>query len=472
LATADTAPPDLDAGFTGRLIRPNELDYDEVRKIWNGMIDRRPSLIAQCGGPDDVVACVRFARENRLLVSIRGGGHNVSGSAVCDGGLMIDLSQMKGIRVDPTERTVRADAGLLWGEFDRQCQTFGLATTAGIVTHTGIAGLTVGGGIGHLMRKHGLTCDNLLAVDLVTADGDPVHASPDKEPDLFWAVRGGGSNFGIVTRFVYQLYPVGPEVVAGLIMHRAERATEVLRAYRDFVQHAPREVGTVVNLRTAPTLPWVPENLRGRPVVAIVVCFVGATAEAEQVLEPLRRFGPPAADLVVTKPYLEHQSMFDATVPHGWRYYWKSVSLPPLTNTAIDTLVATAWRKRSPRSYMILFHKGGAVRDLSDESMAYTGRDAEHELNINGAWTAEDPDNDDTLWVRESFERTIRHSTGGVYLNFLGDEGRERVRAAYGPAKYERLVGLKRRYDPDNFFRLNQNIDPNPTSGDSRQESV
>jgi FAD/FMN-containing dehydrogenase len=460
MAIADAVPLDLDAGFTGSLIRPKDPEYDRGRKIWNGMIDRRPSLIARCGSPDDIVACVRFARANQLLVSIRGGGHNVAGTAVCDGGLMIDLSQMKDIRIDPNQRTARAAAGLLWGDFDRECQTFGLATTAGIVTHTGIAGLTVGGGIGHLMRKHGLTCDNLLAVDLITADGDLLHAGPDEEADLFWAVRGGGGNFGIVTSFEYRVHPVGPEVVAGLIMHRAERATEVLRFYRDFVQHAPRELGTVVSLRTAPILPWVPENLRGRPVVAIAVCFAGPTAEGERVLQPLRGFGPPAADLVMPKPYLEHQSMFDATVPHGWRYYWKSVSLPPLTDAAIDALVTTAWRKRSPRSYMILFHKGGAVRDLSDEHMAYSGRDAEHELNIHGAWTAEDPENDDTLWVRESFERTIRHSTGGVYLNFLGDEGQERVRAAYGPIKYERLVGLKRRYDPDNFFRLNQNIDP------------
>ncbi len=460
MAIINAPDSDLEAHFAGRLVRPAEPDYDDVRKVWNGMIDRRPSLIAQCRDAGDVVAAVRFARRKHLVVSIRGGGHNVAGTAVCDGGLMIDLSRMTGIRIDPARRTAQAEAGLLWGEFDRECQSFGLATTAGIVTHTGIAGLTLGGGIGHLMRKHGLTCDNLLSVDLVTADGAEVHASEDEEPDLFWAVRGGGGNFGVVTTFEYRLHPVGPTVVAGLLMHRAERATEVLRFYRDFAAQAPRELGSVVSLRTAPVLPWVPEDLRGRPVVAIPVCYAGPTAEAERVLQPLRAFGPPAADLVMPKPYLEHQTMFDVTVPHGWHYYWKSVSLPPLTNGAIDTLVDTAWRKHSPRSYMILFHKGGAVRDLSDDAMAYTGRDAEHELNINGAWTAEDQENDDTAWTRESFEQMLRHSTGGVYVNFLGDEGRDRVRAAYGPTKYERLVQLKRRYDPNNFFRLNQNIDP------------
>jgi len=460
MAVPDVTELDLDARFAGRLIRPDDPEYDEARRIWNGMIDRRPAVIARCAGADDVVACVRFARENDLLVSIRGGGHNVAGTAVCDGGLMIDLSPMKGIRTDPTRGTVRAEAGLLWGEFDRECQAFGLATTAGIVTHTGIAGLTVGGGIGHLMRQHGLTCDNLLSVNIVTANGDLVHASDDEEPELFWAVRGGGSNFGIVTSFQYQLHPVGPVLLAGLIMHRAERATEVLRFYRDFAAEAPRELGSVVVLRTAPGLDWVPQDLRGSPVVVIPVCYAGPPEEGERVLAPLRRFGAPALDLVVRKPYLEHQSTFDATAPHGWHYYWKSVSLPPLTDDAIDALVDTAWRKRSPRSYLILFHKGGAVRDRRDDAMAYSGRDAEHELNINGAWTADDTENDDTAWVRESFERMLRHSTGGVYVNFLGDEGKERVRAAYGSTKFERLVHLKRRYDPDNFFRLNQNIDP------------
>ncbi len=460
MAVPDVTELDLDDRFAGRLIRPADPEYDEARRIWNGMTDRRPAVIARCAGADDVVACVRFARENDLLVSIRGGGHNVAGTAVCDGGLMIDLSPMKGIRIDPSRCTVRAEAGLLWGEFDQECQGFGLATTAGIVSHTGIAGLTVGGGIGHLMRKHGLTCDNLLSVDLVTADGELVHASDDEEPELFWAVRGGGSNFGVVTSFEYQLHPVGPVLLAGLVMHPVERATEVLRFYRDFAAQAPRELGSVVSLRTAPELPWVPEDLRGRPIVAIPVCYAGPPEAGERVLAPLRRCGPPAADLIVRKPYLEHQSMFDITVPHGWHYYWKSVSLPPLTDAAIDALVDTAWRKRSPRSYMILFHKGGAVHDRPDDAMAYSGRDAEHELNINGAWTAEDAENDDTAWVRESFERMLRHSTGGVYVNFLGDEGKERVRAAYGSAKFERLVRLKRRYDPNNFFRLNQNIDP------------
>jgi FAD/FMN-containing dehydrogenase len=447
-------------GFAGELIGPDQPNYDDARKVWNGLIDRRPWIIARCTKAADVAAAVRFARERQLTVAVRGGGHNVAGTAVCDGGLVIDLSPMKRISIDPLTRTAQADAGLLWGEFDRECQRYALATTAGIVTHTGIGGLTVGGGIGHLMRQYGLTCDNVRSMEIVTANGDVVWTSPSTEPDLFWAVRGGGSNFGIVTTFEYSLHTIGPKVLAGVVMHRADRAAEVLRTYRSFVAEAPREFGSVVSLRTAPTLPWVPDELRGKPVVALAVCYTGPIADAKRLLEPIRRFGPPAADLIRLQPYLDHQALFDSTVPHGWHYYWKSVSLPPLTDAAIETMTTMAWRKRSPRSYMILFHKGGAVRDLSDDAMAYSGRDAEHELNINGAWTADAPQHEDSDWVRESFERIRPHSTGRVYVNFLGDEGRDRVRAAYGPAKYQRLLQLKRRYDPENFFRLNQNIDP------------
>jgi FAD/FMN-containing dehydrogenase len=447
-------------GFAGELIGPDQPNYDDARKVWNGLIDRRPWAIARCSNAADVAAAVRFARQKHLAVAVRGGGHNVAGTAVCDGGLVIDLSPMKRISIDPLKRTGTAEAGLLWGEFDRVCQRYGLATTAGIVTHTGIAGLTVGGGIGHLMRQHGLTCDNVRSMEIVTADGEVMQASPSAEPDLFWAVRGGGGNFGIVTSFEYGLHNVGPKVLAGVVMYKVDRALELLRIYRDFIAEAPREFGSVVSLRTAPTLPWVPEELRGKPVVALAVCYTGLLKDGERLLQPIRRFGPPAADLIQVQPYLDHQALFDATVPHGWHYYWKSVSLPPLTDAAIKTMAAMAWRKRSPRSYMIIFHKGGAVRDLSDDAMAYSGRDAEHELNINGAWTAEESHHEDSGWVRESFEQMTPHSTGRVYVNFLGDEGRDRVRAAYGPAKYQRLVQLKRRYDPDNFFRLNQNINP------------
>jgi FAD/FMN-containing dehydrogenase len=460
MATADTYRLDVIPGFRGELVRQDHPDYDEARKVWNGLIDRRPSLIARCTGPADVAAAVRSGRQKQMTVAVRGGGHNVAGTAVCDGGLVIDLSPMKRISIDPVACTAIAEAGLLWGEFDRECQRYGLTTTAGIVSHTGIAGLTVGGGIGHLMRQHGLTCDNVRSMQVVTSDGDLVRTSSADEPDLFWAVRGGGSNFGIVTSFEFRLHSVGPTVLAGPVLHRADRAVEVLRMYRDFVAEAPPNFGSVVSLRTAPRLAWIPQELHGQPVVALTVCYTGPAAEGERLLQPLRRFGPPAADLVSLQPYVDLQALFDATVPHGWHYYWKSVSLPPLTDAAIETLATTAWRKRSPRSFMMLFHKGGAVRDLSEDAMAYSGRDAEHELNINGVWTAEDRRQEDRDWVRKTFEQISPHSTGRAYINFLGDEGRERVRAAYGPAKYQRLVQLKRRYDPDNFFRLNQNIDP------------
>jgi FAD/FMN-containing dehydrogenase len=460
MATADTYELASIPGFSGELVRPDQPDYDEARKVWNGLIDRRPSLIARCTGARDVAAAVRFGRRRQLTVAVRGGGHSVAGTAVCDGGLVIDLSPMKRISIDPAACTAKVEAGPLLGEFDRECQRYGLATTAGIVSHTGIAGLTVGGGIGHLMRQYGLTCDNVRSMQVVTSDGDLVRTSSDDEPDLFWAVRGGGGNFGIVASFEYRLHRVGPSVLAGPILHRADRAVQVLRMYRDFVAEAPRDFGSVVSFRTAPTLAWIPQELHGQPVVAVTVCYTGPPAEGERLLQPLRRFGPPAADLVRLQPYADYQTLFDATVPHGWHYYWKSVSLPPLTDAAIETLVTMAWRKRSPRSFMMLFHKGGAVRDLSEDAMAYSGRDAEHELNINGVWTAEDSREEDSDWVRKTFEQMSPHSTGRAYVNFLGDEGRQRVRAAYGPAKYGRLVQLKRRYDPDNFFRLNQNIDP------------
>jgi len=460
MATADTYGLDVIPGFRGELIRQDHPDYDEARKVWNGLIDRRPSLIARCTGPPDVAAAVRLGRQRQMTVAVRGGGHNVAGTAVCDGGLVIDLSPMKRISIDPVACTAKAEAGLLWGEFDRECQRYGLATPAGIVSHTGIAGLTVGGGIGHLMRQYGLTCDNVRSMQVVTSDGDLVRTSSADEPELFWAVRGGGSNFGIVTSFEYRLHRVGPSVLAGLVLYRADRAVEVVRMYRDFVAEAPRDFGSVVSFRTAPTLAWIPQELHGQPVVALTVCYTGPPAEGERLLQPLRRFGPPAADLVRRQPYVDLQALFDATVPHGWHYYWKSVSLPPLTDAAIETLATVAWRKRSPRSFIMLFHKGGAVRDLSEGAMAYSGRDAEHELNINGVWTAEDSRQEDSDWVRKTFEQMSPHSTGRAYINFLGDEGRQRVRAAYGAAKYQRLVQLKRRYDPDNFFRLNQNINP------------
>ena len=450
---------ELRTSLRGDVTLPGEQGYDDARKVWNGSIDRRPGAIARCTGVADVMAAVRFARERDLLVSVRSGGHGVAGQAVCEGGLMIDLSPMRGIRVDPAGRTVRAESGVLWGEFDRETQAFGLATTGGIVTHTGVAGLTLGGGIGWLMRKHGLTIDNLLSVDLVTADGTFVTASEQENPDLFWGVRGGGGNFGIVTSFEFRLHPVGPAVLAGPILHPLDRAPEVLRFYRDFIQSAPDELTTIVNLRFAPKMPFIPEDLQGQPIVAVVACHGGPVEEGESLLRPLREFGSPAVDLVSPKPYLTHQAFFDPTVPHGWNYYWKSWELEPLTDHAIDVIVDHASKMTSLLSSFPIFHLGGAVSRVAEDETAYSHRDAAHNININAIW-AEDPEPErHVTWARE-FWAAMEPFSSGVYVNFLADEGQERVNQAYGERKHARLVALKDRYDPTNFFRLNQNIKP------------
>ena len=379
---------------------------------------------------------------------------------MCDGGLVIDLSLMRSVHVDPDKRIGWAEGGVLWGEFDAATQAHSLATTGGVVTHTGIAGLTLGGGIGWLMRKFGLSCDNLLEADIVTATGDLVTANEKENSDLFWGVRGAGGNFGVVTRFQYRLHPLDPTVLAGLILHPASRAVDALRFYRDFVAEAPDELAVYLSLRTAPALPIIPTHLQGQPVVGFVVCYAGSIEDGERVLRPLRSFGPPAADLLAPKAYMAHQSTFDATVPHGMHYYWKSHYLAPLSDGAIDTLAEHAWTKQSPHSYTIVFHMGGAVRRTGDMATAFTGRDAEHAININAEWLGADDPNADTAWARKMFEKMQPFGTGGVYVNFLGDEGEERVRSAYGARKYDRLARLKATYDPENVFRLNQNIKP------------
>jgi FAD/FMN-containing dehydrogenase len=446
--------------FRGALLEPSDDGYDTARKIWNGAIDKRPRLIARCTGVADVLAAVRFARERNLVVAVRGGGHNVAGTAVCDDGLVVDLSPMKGMRVDPVARTARAEPGLLWGEFDRETQAFGLAAPGGIVTHTGIAGLTLGGGIGWLMRRYGLTCDNLLSADVVTADGRFVRASAQENPDLFWGIRGGGGNFGIVTSFEFQLHPVGPTVLAGPVFHPAAKAGEVLRFYREYARSAPPELTTTLSIRHAPAVPFLPEHLHGKPVVAIIVCHAGSVEAAERVVAPLRTFGPPLIDLIKPTAYTAHQGLFDATVPHGLHYYWKSEFLPEFTDEIIETLIAHAWTAPSKKSYTIIFQLGGEIRRPAEADTAFGNRDAAHALNINAIWEGSEDPEPHIKWTREYWEAMHPHSTGRVYMNFLGNEGEERVRAAYGARTYERLVTLKNTYDPTNFFRLNQNIKP------------
>jgi FAD/FMN-containing dehydrogenase len=443
------------------LLAPGDAGYDEARRVWNGAIDRRPALIARCASADDVAAALRLARERDLLVAVRGGGHGVAGPAVCDDGLVIDLSPMRRVAVDPRRRTARAEAGALWGDLDAATQAHGLATVGGIVTHTGIAGLTLGGGIGWLMRKHGATVDNLLAADLVTPDGAFVTASEHENAELFWGLRGGGGNFGVVTSFDYRLHAVGPTVLAGPIYHALEDGPEVLRFYRDFIAAAPDELTTILNLRPAPPLPLLPPELHGRPVVAIALCYAGPVERGEELLRPLRRFGRPLVDAVGPRPYVELQRLFDPVVPHGWHYYWKSWEVPPLDDATIDVLVEQAGRITSPRSYIIIFQLGGALARVGADATAYGQRDAAHNVNINAVWLPGDPDADAHVrWARECFDALAPAAAGRAYVNFLGDEGQERVRAAYGEARYARLVALKRRYDPGNVLRLNQNIDP------------
>ncbi len=459
-ARDDAALADLARHFRGELIRPGDPQYDAARRIWNGAIDRHPALVACCTGVADVQAAVRFARERDLLVALRGGGHNVAGTAVCDGGVVIDLSPMKGMWVDPAARTARAQPGLLWGEFDREAQAFGLGTPGGIITHTGIAGLTLGGGLGWLMRRHGLTADNLLSADVVTADGEFLRTSAGEHADLFWGLRGGGGNFGVVTSFEYRLHPVGPIVLAGVILHPAARARDVLGFYRDYIASAPDELTTIVVLRMAPPAPFLPPGVHGQPVVVIGACYAGPVEEGERAVAPLRRFGDPLVDLIRPTPYVSHQGLFDPTAPHGLGYYWKSEYVPSLSDALIDTFAAHAWRVVTPESYTIIFHLGGAVGREDPEGSAFEDRRAAHAVNIDAVWSEPARAPACIAWTRDFWEAVRPYSTGRVYVNFLGEEGQDRVRRAYGEAKYERLQVLKRKYDPTNFFRLNQNIRP------------
>ncbi len=457
----EAAVEEFKSKLRGELLRPGDDGYDEARAIWNGMIDKRPALIARCTGVANVIDAVNFARTNNLLVSVRGGGHNVAGHAVCDGGLMIDLSLMKGVHVDPKARTARAQPGVTLGDLDRDTQAFGLAAPAGIVSTTGIAGLTLGGGMGWLSRKHGLTCDNLLSVDIVTADGRFLTASDDENADLFWGVRGGGGNFGIVTSFEYRLHPVGPIVVAGLLLHPLEKATEFLRFYREYAATAPDELAAIPLLRLAPPAPFLPEDVHGAPVVGVAVLYAGPIEDGQRVVQPLKEFGSPLADLISPKPFTAYQTMFDAGAAPGNHYYLKSEYLAGLSDDAIDTIVAHGASITSPLSLAAFFHLGGAVSRVGRDETAFSHRDAAFALNIQASWLDPRESDKHIRWTRDFWTAMQPFSAGGVYVNFLSeDEGEDRVRAAYGAANYERLVALKNKYDPTNFFRLNQNIKP------------
>ena len=450
-------------GFRGEQITPEHPGYDAARTVWNGAVDRRPRLIARCAGTADAAAAVRHARDHDLEIAVRGGGHNVAGTAVCDDGIVIDLSAMRAVSVDPVARVALVQGGALWGDVDHETQAHGLATTGGIVGHTGVGGLSLGGGIGWLMRKHGLTVDNLVAAEVVTADGEIIQVTTDEHPDLFWALRGGGGNFGVVTAFRFALHPVGPTVLAGPVFWTAEDTIDVLRFYRDFVADAPDELGNIVRLGTIPPLPPIREELHYRPAIGVASCYAGPVADGERAVRALREFGSPLVDLVGPTRYVDHQSGIDDTVPHGWHYYWKATDLTAMSDEVIDIVADHAYRASSPRSYAAMFHLGGAVARTPRDATAYPGRDAEHNIVIDAAWLPEEQDSTaaaETAWAREFFDALQSHRAG-VYVNFLdADDGTARVREAYGDATYQRLAEVKAKYDPDNTFQNNKNVPP------------
>jgi len=434
----------------GELLRPGDEGYEETRKVWNGMIDKRPALIVRCRGLADIIAAVTFAREHNVLVSVRGGGHNIAGKAVCSGGLMIDLSRMRSVQVDPFKRTARVEGGATLGDLDRQTQAFGLATTAGVVTHTGVVGLTLGGGVGRLARKYGLACDNLLAVELVTAEGQVLRASATEHAGLFWGIRGGGGNFGIVAACEFQLHPVGPVVLGGTVIYSLAQARAALKFYDEFARPAPDELSADAFLLTAPD---------GERVFAISVCYIGPLARGERVLHPLRQFGPPVADQTGPIPYTELQAAGDVFFPPGLHYYYKSHFMTEISEDAIDALLTHFATVPSSRSLVAFQHYGGAVSRVGQAETAFSHREAQYNFIPAAVWTDSRESATHLSWVRELWDRIQPFSTGGVYVNNLGEEGEDQIRAAYG-ASYERLVALKNRYDPHNLFRLNANIKP------------
>lgn len=449
-AVEEASIKEFQASLRGEILRPGDDDYDAARKVFNAMIDKRPAMIAHCSGAADVIACVNFARDNNLLVSVRGGGHSIAGKAVCDDGLMIDLSRMKGMRVEPARRTVRAEPGLTLGEFDRETQAFGLATTLGIFTPTGIAGLTLGGGIGWLMGKYGLACDNLISVDIVTADGRLLTASATENKDLFWGVRGGSGNFGIVTSFEYRLHQVGPVVLGGGVLHPVAKAREVLRFYREFVASCPDELSTQAVVFTAPD---------GNSVVAVAGCYCGSLAEGEKVLKPLRAFGSPLADLFAAMPYVEMQRNFDAVLPPGRQNYWKSNFLRALSDEAIETFADFAARRPSPHTIPFFEHMHGAACRVGPTETAFAHRQHPYNFSVASVWLDPADTEKNIYWTREFWEAMKPFMVAGAYVNYLEEEGDPLARAAYGP-NYERLVALKNKYDPTNFFRVNANVKP------------
>jgi len=450
----------LRASLRGTLCMPGEPGYDAARTIWNAMIDRRPAAIVRAAGAADVIQAVGFARRHELLLAVRGGGHNIAGNAVCDGGLMIDLSPMKSVRVDPVARTARVEPGVTLAEFDREAQAFALATPLGINSTTGVAGLTLGGGFGWLSRKHGLTVDNLLSADVVTADGRLMHASDKDNPDLFWAIRGGGGNFGVVTSFEYRLHPVGPQVIAGLIVHPFAQAKEILDGYRRFVASAPEEVTVWAVLRKAPPLPFLPAEVHGKEILVLAVCAIGDMKKAEQAVAPLRALGKPIADVIGPSPFAGWQTAFDPLLTPGARNYWKSHDFKKLDDGLIQVLLAAVGKLPTGDCEIFIGNLGGAMNRVSADATAYPHRDVEFVMNVHTRWDAPAQDQACIAWARQLFDAAAPFATGGVYVNFMPEDDAQRVqKGAYG-GNFQRVAKLKAKYDPTNLFRMNQNVKP------------
>jgi len=447
------------AQIGGGVIGMADAAYEEARKVWNGMVDRRPALIARCMNDADVQAAVRFAAAHRMLLSVRGGGHHIAGNAVAEGGLVIDMSGMRGVKVDADRRIARVEPGALLSDFDREAQAHGLAVPLGINSTTGVAGLTLGGGFGWLTRRHGLAIDNLRSVRIVTADGQLRNASAESEPELFWAVRGGGGNFGVVTDFEFNLHPVGPEVYAGLVVYPFDQARRVLRAWRDFTEKAPEELSVWVVMRQAPPLPFLPEAVHGREVVILALMWCGDPAAGEQAVAPVLRFGEPAGTALGPTPYAGFQTAFDPLLAPGARNYWKSNNFSRLSDAAIDMLIENVGRLPGPACEIFVAQLGGAMSRVPADATAFVGRDAAYIMNVHGRWS--DPAEDDTVrdWARRVFKEAAPHATASGYVNFLTEDEAGRVADSYG-MNYARLQAAKQHYDPDNLFRMNLNIAP------------
>jgi FAD/FMN-containing dehydrogenase len=456
----DATVAELERGLRGELIRPGDEGYDAARAIWNGAHDRHPALIVRCSGVADVLRAVEFARSEDLRVAVRGGGHSIPGFSTVDGGIVIDLSGLRSVRVDPAARTAVAGGGCTWADLDHETQAFGLAVTGGLISHTGIAGFTLGGGIGWLMRKHGLTCDNLIGADVVTADGRLVRGSEDGDPELLWGLRGGGGNFGIATSLEYRLHPVGPLVLGGPIFFAGDRATEILGFYRDWVRRLPDELTTLVNLTTAPPAPFLPESVHGKPIVAVIAVHAGDHDAGRALVQPLRDLGDPVADLIDAIPYTAMQSLLDALWPRGLHNYFSSAYVDELSDAAIAAAVARHRAAPSPLSEIHFQHLGGAVARVGAGETAFGLRSAQFVLNVISRTPGGEGFEDAVDWARGTVKDLAPVSRAGAYTNFMGDAGDTRLRASYGEANFARLRELKRRYDPENLFALNQNITP------------